>query len=77
MRITKDEARILAIIVSDGKYEINNLFPADIQNQTIQAFISLEERLRKYGKDNRRNGRKSMDYLDDCLKRFLSKNSSL
>jgi hypothetical protein len=67
MKITKDEARILAASLNDFKYRLNN------ENNIDGLFDSLEKlelKLEKFGKDKRRTGRTSMDDFSDLLKRL-------
>jgi hypothetical protein len=67
MKLTKDQARILAASLNDFKYRLNN------ENNIDGLFDSLEKlelKLEKFGKDKRRTGRTSMDDFSDLLKRL-------
>lgn len=68
MKITKDEARILGIALSEAKYEMVREKSDSLQ--LIKALNDLEERLLEAGRDQRRTGRTSMDDFSDCLKRY-------
>jgi len=71
MKLTKDESRILSVILNDAKYEFVN------ENKRCGLFDALENlqiRLKKTSKDTRRNGRTSQDDFNDCVKRFIAKN---
>jgi hypothetical protein len=65
MRITKDEARILAEAMKEAKYEFVTL-----SFNVFDRLKELEIRLEKFGKDKRRKGRSSQDDFNDCLKRY-------
>ncbi len=65
MRITKDEARILAAAMEMAKYDLNILALG-----VFDKLEQLEDRLNEFGKDKRRTGRTSMDDFHDCMKRF-------
>jgi hypothetical protein len=69
MKLTKDEARILAAALEEYKYEIVNKF---YDLKLMPKLDQLQERLEKSGKDERRTGRTSLDDFHDCLKRFGS-----
>jgi len=74
MKLTKDEARILAAALRDAKYEINDEFKGsstDEQNNLFNALENLENRLLKFGADMRRTGRTSSNWFSDCVKRFI------
>ena len=68
LNLSKDEARILAVAISEHKYEICNDAPRSLN--LIDALTKLEQKLNKFGKDNRRIGRTSQDDWSDLLKRF-------
>ena len=71
MNISKDEARILAAVLEDGKYNICNDFPyKDQSKQVFTALSNLQVSLEKFGNDKRRNGRKSQNDFSDLLKRY-------
>ena len=65
MRITKDEARILAEAMKEAKYEFVTL-----SFKVFDRLEELEKRLEKFGKDKRRKGRTSQDAFNDCLRRY-------
>ncbi|MBE2188444.1 MAG: hypothetical protein IAE98_03170 [Candidatus Kapabacteria bacterium] len=77
MKITKDEAIILAQAIGEQKYEFNDSLSTDKaqRNLSIGAFTDLEKRLSDYGKDKRRQGRTSKNHFSDILKRFVAKHS--
>lgn len=68
MKLTKDEARILGEVLSDGKYD---LVEVGVNDGVYEALTDLEERLMEAGKDRRRYGRTSMNDFSDCLKRLV------
>jgi len=70
MRLTKDEARILAAAISEYKYEIVEETMRDLR--CMDKLNDLEERLEAYGKDRRRTGRSSQNDWSDLIKRFAS-----
>ncbi len=67
MKLTKDEARILATILTNGKYEVLDSSIIGLYD----ALTDLENRLIKSASDYRRIGRTSQDDFIDCLKRFV------
>lgn len=73
MNITKDEARIFAVLIKEGMHElVSDCF---VEKQTkIEAINSLESLIKKlqaFGYDKRRCGRTSHDDFNDCLKRYI------
>jgi hypothetical protein len=75
MRLTKDEARILAAAVESYKFSTD----ADVSgfHERRKYFDSLEvlqSKLEEAGRDKRRNGRKSMNDFSDLVKRFINTN---
>ena len=69
MRITKDEAYILASALEEAKYEMNNaIYSPEIP--VYEALTKLQERLAEFGKDERRVGRTSQNSYHDILKRY-------
>lgn len=66
MKISKDEARILAAALHNFKFEVNDRH----QPGVFDALKKLEEKLDFFGKDQRRTGRTSQDDWSDCLKRY-------
>ena len=73
MNITKDEARILSELITDGKYDLSRSGTKHTGGETIQALEQLEKKLQQAGKDLRRNGRKSDNSFTDCMNRFVNK----
>ena len=71
MKLTKDEARILADCLFEQKYTIIN------EHSTIPGLynklVALENRLAEFCDDKRRKGRTSQDDFYDMLKRFVNK----
>ena len=66
MKISKDEARILAAALEEFKYHPTN-------RKAFTQMGRLQERLETEAKDQRRTGRTSMDDFSDCLQRFIDK----
>lgn len=66
MKLTKDEARILASALDDAKYELADRSIPNLYNK----LEDLQNRLETAGKDHRRAGRTSMNDFSDCLKRY-------
>ena len=69
MRITKDEAYILASALDEAKYEMNNAVGSS-DFPVFEALTKLQERLAEFGKDERRMGRTSQNSYHDILKRY-------
>ena len=74
MRLTKDEARILAqameeykykVVVSNGNYKKLGVF---------NKLHDLQYKLEMFGDDKRRYGRTSQDDLNDLFVRFAKQN---
>jgi hypothetical protein len=74
MKLTKDEARILAVALGEAKYDITNSHShtKEQAHDHIDAFEDLQKRLDEFSKDYRRTGRRSRDEFSDCVKRFLN-----
>ena len=75
MRITKDEAYILAYALSEAKYEINN-FVGRPDFPVFEALTKLQEKLAEFGKDERKKEKKvikSHNSYRDIIKRYLNK----
>lgn len=70
MKITKDEARVLADAMRIYKYENITL-----SFSLYETFTNLEDKLQNYSEDKRRIGRKSQNYFNDCLRRLSKKTS--
>jgi hypothetical protein len=72
MTLTRDEARILAKVMSEGKYNIAD----EYTHLNVFPYLDrLHDKLRDAGDDKRRSGRNSMDSFEDLLKRFKNKNT--
>lgn len=71
MRVTKDEARILAQAVNEYKYNVVNQFKDIKELGVFKKLHDLQDKLEMFGDDKRRYGRKSEDNLYDCFKRFV------
>ena len=69
MRLTKDESRILGVLMEEHKFDLLKL-SRDENKDLIDKLDELQERLWKYGKDMRRQGRTSINGFNDCLKRY-------
>jgi hypothetical protein len=69
MKLTKDEARILYLAISEMKYEFNDR----LNLSNIDSFTDLENKLWEFSKDSRRIGRKSDNSFNEVLKRFSNK----
>jgi hypothetical protein len=69
MRITKDEAYILASALDEAKYEMNNAVGSS-DASIFRALTKLQERLAEFAKDERRSGRKSQNSYHDIIKRY-------
>ena len=71
MRLTKDEARILAQALNEYKYNVGNEL---IELGVFNKLDDLQAKLEMFGDDKRRYGRISQDSLIDCFKRFVNQN---
>lgn len=69
MRITKDEARILAMALKEEKYNLNDSTANKIEGY-FEELVKLENKLEEFGKDLRRTGRTSLDDDYNLAKRF-------
>tara|TARA_R110000868_G_scaffold273137_1_gene532357 strand:+ start:272 stop:499 length:228 start_codon:yes stop_codon:yes gene_type:complete len=74
MRLTKDEARILAQALNDYKYNVVNEFNDFKELGVFNKLHDLQYKLEMFGDDKRRYGRTSEDNLYDCFKRFVNQN---
>jgi hypothetical protein len=72
MNITKDEARILCAALEDSRYELCK-HTSKGSNNAAHALNKLLIRLKDGHKDNRRNGRTSMNSFINCMDRFVAK----
>jgi hypothetical protein len=76
MKLSKDESAILAVILSEGKYEFNNSLNQHKKEdsvETMRTIETLEKKLQKAGTDYRRLGRTSQNSTTDILKRLKKK----
>ena len=71
MKLSKDEARILAEAVRQAKYEMAEGYMN--ARKIVNMLQGLEDRLEEFGQDKRRQGRKSANDYNDLIKR-LTKN---
>ena len=74
MRVTKDEARILAQALNEYKYNVVNEFNDFKELVVFNKLHDLQYKLEMFGDDKRRYGRTSEDNLYDCFKRFVNQN---
>jgi hypothetical protein len=74
MRLTKDEARILAQSLNEYKYNVVNEFKEFKELGVFNKLHDLQYKLEMFGDDKRRYGRTSEDNLYDCFKRFVNQN---
>ena len=74
MRLTKDEARILAQALNEYKYNVVNEFNDFKELGVFNKLHDLQYKLEMFGDDKRRYGRTSEDNLYDCFKRFAKQN---
>jgi hypothetical protein len=69
MRLTKDEARILAEAMAEYKYKVVEN-PHYKELGVFDKLFDLQYKLEMFGDDKRRNGRTSQDNFHDCIIRF-------
>ena len=69
MRLTKDEARILAEAMEEYKYKVVEN-PHYKELGVFDKLFDLQYKLEMFGDDKRRNGRTSQDNFHDCIIRF-------
>ena len=69
MRLTKDEARILAEAMEEYKYKVVEN-PNYKELGVFNKLHDLQYKLEMFGDDKRRNGRTSQDNFHDCIIRF-------
>ena len=74
MRLTKDEARILAQALNEYKYNLVTEFNDIKELGVFNKLHDLQHKLEMFGDDKRRYGRTSEDNLYDCFKRFVNQN---
>jgi hypothetical protein len=69
MRLTKDEARILAEAMDEYKYKVvENSYYKELG--VFNKLHDLQYKLEMFGDDKRRNGRTSQDNFNDLIKRL-------
>jgi hypothetical protein len=71
MRLTKDEARILAEAMAEYKYKVVEN-PHYKELGVFDKLFDLQYRLEIFGDDKRRNGRTSQDNFNDLIKRLAN-----
>jgi hypothetical protein len=69
MRLTKDEARILAEAMAEYKYKVVEN-PHYKELGVFDKLFDLQYKLEMFGDDKRRNGRTTEDNFHDCIIRF-------
>jgi hypothetical protein len=69
MRLTKDEARILAEAMAQYKYKVVEN-PHYKELGVFDKLFDLQYKLEMFGDDKRRNGRTTQDNFHDCIIRF-------
>ena len=74
MRLTKDEARILAQALDEYKYNVVNEFNDFKELGVFNKLHDLQYKLEMFGDDKRRYGRTSQDDLNDLFVRFAKQN---
>jgi hypothetical protein len=73
MKLTKDQARILAAALKVAKYDFSESCRSKEEClQTFNKLSELEDRLHGHGDDKRRKGRTSQNDWNDLLKRFIN-----
>jgi len=70
MRLTKDEARILAEAMAEYKYKVVEKSPFYKDLGVFNKLFDLQYKLEMFGDDKRRNGRTSQDNFNDLIKRL-------
>jgi hypothetical protein len=73
MRLTKDEARILAVALEEFKYKVVEGNSNYKELNVFNKLNDLEYKLFLFGDDKRRLGRTSQDNFNDCIIRFTKK----
>jgi len=71
MTITKDEARLLAIILYEYKEDFSVTLSYVMSKKLVERLEILENKLREGGKDKRRCGRTSMNDNNDLIRRLI------
>ena len=71
MRLTKDEARILAEAMAEYKYKVvENPYYKELG--VFDKLFDLQYKLEMFGDDKRRVGRTSQDNFNDLIKRIAN-----
>jgi hypothetical protein len=70
MRLTKDEARILAEAMAEYKYKVVEGNTSYKELGVFNKLHDLQNKLEMFGDDKRRNGRTSQDNFNDLIKRL-------
>lgn len=70
MRLTKDEARILAVAMEEFKYKVVEGNSNYKELGVFNKLHDLQYKLEMFGDDKRRNGRTSQDNFNDLILRF-------
>jgi hypothetical protein len=73
MRITKDDARLLAAAMYDAKFDFVKDYRKEQANMIIAELNCLENSLFENSFDKRRQGRTSQNDFSDVLKRYKYK----
>ena len=74
MKLTKDEASILAEAMEDYKYKVIDNYKDFKGLGTFEKLHVLQRRLESYGDDKRRHGRTSLNSFYDLIVRFTKQN---
>jgi len=72
MKLTKDEARILAVTMEITKYQIK--YPSGFN--IFESLQALEDKLRLYTKDSSYAGITNLNDWNDLLKRYAKSNKN-
>ena len=75
MRLTKDEASILAEAMEEYKYKVINDYKDAKDLGAFEKLHVLQQRLEFYGDDKRRHGRTSFNSFYDLIVRFCKNNN--
>ena len=74
MRLTKDEARILAEAMEEYKYKVVGSNGAYKELGVFDKLHDLQYKLEMFGDDKRRNGRTTEDNFHYLIVRFAKQN---
>jgi hypothetical protein len=72
MKLTKDECRLLGVILDEGKFDFVQSL-RKIPNGTFEVLRKLELKLDEASRDKRREGRTSQNDFMDLIKRLIKK----